>query len=620
MAIAGRPRETRLQFFRKVAIFLPFPFLLGIYIAKYFPIDNLIENFDKINWLDGILHPTINEYTSGCIMLCFIIYILVVKFMYEPDNKRYMAEYGSAKWGKWQDYIRKYAVKENADYQNALKHLKTRLIPRNSPLADPNLKAVTSTNRIMSEHVCFDTNVRTSHMNANSIAVGSAGSSKTTSLVYTNIMQAGGSMIVCDPKGEVTERMAGFCENAGYKVKILDLIDMDNSDRFNPFAYVTQDTDIPSMISFCFKGLDTEKAGASKDPFWDDANMLEIAAVCYLLWYDARPEDRTLSMAMHLVNLNSYEISRGGVKKTGLAWLFDDYAQKHGTNNMPMTYYQMFAKAKDKTLSNIETTLAAKMQMLLQPKVERLMSTDDLKLHELGRENQILFMKVPDSNDSYNFIVSMGYMFLYKSLYEVADIEEHGNGCKVPVTMLQDEFTSFPQPNNYLTILSGCRSRNIGLFPIFQDIARLKTMKCLGEGWSSIFGQVDSWVFLGSQEPETCKFFSEQLGKETVEVVNKMNRSASTSKVGRELATPDELMAMDKNHCIVKFRGEPAIYDTKYPFLRHPNLKLTAIPRDGSGIPYYVRDRKTIRNSERVVMETKLPESKNEPAEEKKTG
>ena len=143
-------------------------------------------------------------------------------------------------------------------------------------------------------------------------------------------------------------------------------------------------------------------------------------------------------------------------------------------------------------------------------------------------------------------------------------------------------------------------------------------MKCLGEGWSSIFGQVDSWVFLGSQEPETCKFFSEQLGKETVEVVNKMNRSASTSKVGRELATPDELMAMDKNHCIVKFRGESAIYDTKYPFLRHPNLKLTAIPRDGSGIPYYKRDRKTIKDSEKIVAESKPSNPKPNPEEAKK--
>ena len=400
MAIQGRSRETPLQFIRKALIFVPIPILFGIYIAKYFPLTNLFENFESIDWLDGVIHPVINEYTGGSVIICLILYVLVLRFMYEPDNKRIRAEYGSAKWGKWQDYIRKYAVKENKGYHAAKKHLKKRLIPRNSPLADKNLKAVTSTNRIMSEHVCFDTNVRTSHMNANSIAVGSAGSSKTTSLVYTNIMQAGGSMIVCDPKGEVTERMAGFCENAGYKVKILDLIDMDNSDRFSPFAYVTEDTDIPSMISFCFKGLDTEKAGGSKDPFWDDANMLEIAAVCYLLWYDARPEDRTLSMAMKLVNLNSYEISRGGVKKTGLAWLFDDFAQRHGTNNMPMTYYQMFAKAKDKTLSNIETTLAAKMQMLLQPKVERLMSVDDLKLHDLGRENQILFMKVPDSNDS----------------------------------------------------------------------------------------------------------------------------------------------------------------------------------------------------------------------------
>ena len=598
MGIQGRPRERRSAYILKTLYFIPIPILVGFYLAKFFPLKNLIINYDNINWLDGIIHPEINEYTGGVIMLCLIAYAFFAWQLYTPDNKRAYAEYGSARWGKWETLVRRYACKENDSYLYALKHLKKRLIRRSSPFAETEMEPVSSNNRIMSEHVKFDINVKTSRMNANSVGIGSAGSRKTTTLVYTNIMQNGGSMGVCDPKGDVTPRCAGFCENAGYKVKILDLIDMDNSDRFNPFDYVKDDKDIISMVSFCFKGLDTDKAGTSKDPFWDDANMLEIAAVCYLLYYDARPEDRTLSMAMKLVNLNSFTINRNGVKKTGLSWLFYDFEQKHGSNNMPMTYFQMFDKAKDKTLSNIETTLAAKMQMLLQPKVERLMSKDDLKLGDLGRERQVLFLRVPDSDDSFNFIVSMVYMFLYKELYYVSDVEEMGNGCKVPVTILQDEFTSFPQPNNYLSILSGCRSRNIGLFPIFQDIARLKNMKCLGEGWSSIFGQADSWVFLGSQEPETCKFISEQLGKETIEVVNKRD----TTHAGRELATPDELAAMDKNHCIVKFNGEPPIYDTKYPFLKHPNIKLTAIPRDGSGIPYYKRNNSVVVGSKKITI------------------
>lgn len=604
MAIQGRPRQRRSEYFLKSLIFIPIPILLGIYLAKHFPLANLIANWDSIDWVYDIFHPELNEYTGIVIWIFIMIYIFIVWQTYTPDNRRSYDEYGSARWGKWQVLRQKYAAEENKEYSDALKNLKKRLISRQSPEADPNMKPVCSYNRILSEHCGYDINVRTSHMNANSVGIGSAGSAKTTSLVYTNIMQGGGSLAVCDPKGDVTPRLAGFCERAGYKVKILDLIDMDNSDRFNPFEYVKEDEDIISMVSFCFRGLDNDKSGTSKDPFWDDANMLEIAAVCYLLYYDARPEDRTLSMAMKLVNLNSLTVARniGGVavKKTGLSWLFYDFEQKHGSNNMPMTYFQMFNKAKDKTLSNIETTLAAKMQLLLQPKVERLMSKDDLKLGDLGRNAEhpeVLFLRVPDANDSFNFIVSMVYMFMYKELYYVSDVENMGAGCECPVTILQDEFTSFPQPNNYLSILSGCRSRNIGLFPIFQDIARLKNMKCLGQGWSSIFGQADSWVFLGSQEPETAKFISEQLGKETIQVPSGKDKSTYT---GRELATPDELMAMDKKHCIVKFNGEPPIYDTKYPFLKHPNIKLTAIPRDKSGIPFYTRTNNQVVGAKKI--------------------
>lgn len=605
VSIQGRPRERRTTYLLKALCYIPIPILAGFYLAHYFPLKNLVLNINTIDWIDGFIHPGINEYTGQVILIFLILYALLVWQFYSPDNKRAGEEYGGAAWGKWKTLVNKYAVKENGDYRKSIKHLNKRLRNRSDPKAITDMQPVSSTNRIMSEHVKFDINVRTSHMNANSVGIGSAGSKKTTTLVYTNIMQNGGSMVVCDPKGDVTPRCAGFAENAGYKVKILDLIDMDNSDRFNPFDYVNDDKDIISMVSFCFKGLDTDKSGASKDPFWDDANMLEIAAVCYLLYYDARPEDRTLSMAMKLVNLNSLTIQRNGVKKTGLSWLFYDFEQKHGSNNMPMTYFQMFDKAKDKTLSNIETTLAAKMQMLLQPKVERLMSKDDLKLGDLGREKQMLFLRVPDSDDSFNFIVSMVYMFLYKELYYVSDVENVGNGCPVPVTMLQDEFTSFPQPNNYLSILSGCRSRNIGLFPIFQDVARLKNMKCLGEGWSSIFGQIDSWVFLGSQEPETCKFISEQLGKETIEVINKKE----TTHTGRELATPDDLMGMDKDWCIVKFNGEKPVYDTKYPFLKHPNIKLTAIPRDGSGIPFYSRKNNEVVGAKKIVV-TSIEEKK----------
>lgn len=598
MAIQGRPRQRRSTYFLKSLIYIPIPVLLGIYIAKYLPISNIVNNYETLDWIDGILHPVINQYTGQAILLFSLAYILIVWKMFDPDNKRSGQEYGSAQWGSWKVLTRKLAAKENPEYKYAIKHIKKRLEDRRSPKADKNMEAVSSPNRILSEHMRLDTNMLTSKKNANTIVIGASGSNKTTAIVYSNIMQLTGSMVVCDPKGDVTPRTAGLCENAGYKVKILDLINMENSDHFNPFDYVRTDEDIISMVSFCFRGLDADKSGANKDPFWDDANMLEVAAVCYLLYYDAAPEYRTLSMAMKLVNLNSLQVKTESGTLTGLAYLFKEFESKHGSNNMPMTYYYMFDKAKDKTLSNIETTLAAKMQLLLQPKVERLMSNDDMHLGDIGREKQILFLRVPDSDKSFNFIVSMIYMFLYKELYRVSDIENNGNGCPIPVTVWADEFPSFQQPSNFLEIFSGCRSRNLGIVILTQEIARLKTMKCLSEGWSSIFGQCHSWVFLGGEEKETNTYLSELLGKETIEVINKN----SNTHVGRELATINELGELPSDHCIVKVNGERPVYDTKYPFLKHPNIKLTAIPRDGSGIPFYKRKNSVVAASKKVTV------------------
>jgi len=459
------------KFLLKGMIGIPIPIYLGVIIGQYMPVGNLMNNFNNIDWFSF----KVTEYTSGTVMLMIMLYAGLLYMLYTPSFARSGEEYGSAKWGKWQNIIHKYANPENKDYENALKpkNLKKRLRSRQAKNAIPDMQAVTSTNRILSKHCKFDINVRTSHMNANTICIGSPGSWKTTSIVYTNVMNMAGSMVICDPKGETCYRVAGFCENAGYDVKILDLQDPDNSDCFNPFEYVKDDEDIPSMVSFAFRGFDADKSGTSKDPFWDDANMLEICAICYLLWYDARKEDQTLSMAMELVNLNSVEIKRpNGEKKTGLQWCFSDFADKYGENNMPMTYFKMFNKAKDKTLANMETTLVAKMQMLLQPKVKRLLSHDDLKLHDIGRKKQILFLKVPDANSSYNFIVSMLYMFLYKALYEVADVENQGKGCPIPITILEDEFTSFPQPDNFLSIMAGCRFQKCRNIP---DIPRHPT-------------------------------------------------------------------------------------------------------------------------------------------------
>lgn len=488
---------------------------------------------------------------------------------------------------------RKHLIKKKAKLNSKLKYI-----------LNTDYEPVESPNRILSENVSFSYDLMNAKLpNSNTMIVGGSGSKKTTTFLYSNIMQLYGSYVICDPKGEITQRLVPLAKKAKYDVKILDLIDPYASTKFNPFEYIERPEDIPSMISFIFRGFDTSKTGTTQDPFWDNANMLELCAICYLLWYDARKEDCTLATVMDIVDLGSVEVERAchdengatilennkpkKVKKSGLQWLFHDFARKHGQDNLVMDYYRKFNTAKDKTFSNIQITLVSKMQMLTQPSIKYMMQYDEMKLKDIGRKKTMLFLKCPPSDDRFYFLISVLYMFLYRSLDYVADVEENGNGCRVPVTIMEDEFTSFPQPDNFLSILQTCRSRNYSICHIFQDIARLKQMKGIGDSWGALFGNCASILYYGSDDNETNEYFSKLMGKETIDVKTKGQKGSNYSKIGRELFTADELKEVNRDYTILLLAGHKPIMDKKYPFLNHANVKLTAIYRDGSGQPIF---------------------------------
>ena len=298
MAIQGTARKGRKEFLIKAMIGMVIPIYAGYVLGQYMPLSKLLGSELTVSSLIPSM-GNITQYTKGAVSLCFMAYMILVLKLYDPKHYRGGAEQGSAKWGSW-SRSKKYRHKEKFRYRLAKWQMQNR-IPVISFLTKSHwekksktLPAVESDNRILSQHVYFDVDTKTGKINANTVCIGSPGTRKTTSIVYTNCMQLGGSKVICDPKAETTYRLAGFFENAGYKVKILDLMNMDESECFNPFVYVSSDEDIPKMVSFCFRGFDTQKPdGGNKDPFWDDANMLEICAICYLLWYDARKEDQT---------------------------------------------------------------------------------------------------------------------------------------------------------------------------------------------------------------------------------------------------------------------------------------------------------------------------------------
>ena len=376
-----------------------------------------------------------------------------------------------------------------------------------------------------------------------------------------------------------------FLKSQGYDIKVFDLIHPRQSDGYNPFRYIREEPDVLKLMDNLVKNT-TPPKGASNDPFWEKAEIaLDSALMLYLL-SEAPKEEQTFEMLMFM--LNSAQASEEDEQfQSPLDLLFQSLEDRE-PDHLAVKQYKVYKKAAGKTAKSILITAGVRLTAFIFPQYAAIMQKDEMDFGSLGERKRAIFCITPVNDGSMNYLVSMLFTQCFQELYLRAD-ERYDGRLPVPVRVIQDEWANVPQPDSYPKVLATCRSYNIGIDIIVQNIQSIKAR--YRDEYQSIIGNCDTLLFLGGgNEPESLEFMSKLLGKETISIRTRgqtRGRSGSSSinyqLTGRELMTPDEIRRMPTREALLLIRGESPVRDRKYNIKKHPNYRYT---QDGGAKPY----------------------------------
>lgn len=462
-------------------------------------------------------------------------------------NYRRGEEHGSARWGDPRAVNKKYRDKD--------------------PIK----------NRIFTQHVRMGLDGRKHRRNLNTLVVGGSGAGKSRFYAKVNICQCNTSFFILDCKGELLRDCGGLLERMGYEIKVVDLLNMEKSHCYNPFAYLKSDNDVQKMVTNLFKAT-TPKGSQSNDPFWDTAASMLLMALVFYLWYEAPEDEKNFPMVMEMLRAGEVREDDDSYQSP-LDELFDRLEMR-SPDHIAVKYYKDYRSGSAKTLKSIQITLASRLEKFNLSSVAALTATDELDLSSLGEKKVALFALIPDNDASFNFLVSLLYASTFQELFYSAD-RVHGGSLPTPVHFLMDEFANVSLPDDFDKLLATMRSRNISVSIIIQNIAQLKAL--FEKQWESIIGNCDEFLYLGGNETSTHKLISENyLGKSTLwldtygkSTGHSGSYSTNNQITGRELMTPDEVRMLDNNLALLFIRGEAPLMDEKYDLLKHPNIKYT---------------------------------------------
>lgn len=508
---------------------------------------------------EQLQHPfrlSLNGYTVRCVFAALCMYALAIGYYYtSKGNKRTGEEYGSAKWGDAAALNRKYRDKNS--------------------------------NIILSQHISMGLDGRKHKRNLNVIVVGGSGAGKTRGYVLPNIMECNCSYIIADPKGEILRKTGGLLEKEGYEICVLNLVDLEKSDCYNPIAYLRSDHDALKLVTNLIKNTN-EKGQKSSDPFWDKSEAAILQAFILYLLHEAPASEQNFSTVMYMIE-NAAASEEDESYKSPVDLLFDDLERKN-PEHIALKMYKVFKQAAGKTAKSILVSTAVRLAAFNLPEIARVTEKDEMFLNTIGNRKKAVFAVISDNDTSLNFIVSMLYSQAFQELYHEAD--RNGGRLPVHVRVMMDEFANVALPENFEKVLATCRGREISINIIIQNMAQIKAM--FRDSWENLTGNCDTYIYLGGNESTSHEYISKSLGKETVDVKTRgvtHGRNGSSSNnfqsVGRELLTPDEVRMIDNNYEVVIIRGERAVMDKKFALQKHRNIKFT---EDGGAEPYEKRE------------------------------
>lgn len=519
------------------------------------------------------------------------IYALM-KYTSRKRLHRKGVEHGSARWAneKEEKFLAdrmSAGSKPKRGKDAAQQSLRTATKPEKKKVKkSPKSPFETDNNILLTQEVRMSLNTRQHRENLNVLVIGGSGSGKSRFYVKPNIMQLNTSYVVTDPKGELLRSCGRLLKKAGYEIRVFNLIDMSHSNNYNPFNYIydkdgnINKTYVMKMVNCLMKN--TKQEGASGgDQFWDDSTKALTLAIAFYLLEKKTDEngnslDRNFSTVMKMMRLA--EISEQDENHRSPLDDMMDELRTENPHSMAVSFYADFKKAPAETAKSILISAAVRFAAFNLPEVADLTHTDNIHLDTLGDRKTALFIIIPSSDATFNFLAAMMYTQLFDTLYDTANFK-YGGRLPVHVRCLLDEFANVGTIPDFDKLLATMRSMEISANIIIQNLAQLKKM--YDKSWEILTGNCDSLLFLGGQEATTLEAISKSLGKETIDVVSqnrtRSHKSPSTSEnnsiLGRELMTTDELKVMKPNECVLIVRALYPFFCHKFDIEKHQNYK-----------------------------------------------
>ncbi|MDU6547225.1 MAG: type IV secretory system conjugative DNA transfer family protein [Anaerococcus vaginalis] len=534
------------------------PYLLFFYIGNIFAshvnsyvggdiIDRILVAFSQIDTLKYIPSLKIKNLIPGLI-LSVVIKLILIQKKKKAKKFREGREYGSARWGNEKD-IEPYIDKK---FENNVLLTQTERLTMNNRPKNPKYAR-----------------------NKNVLVIGGSGSGKTRFFVKPNLMQMHSSYVVTDPKGTLVLECGKMLERNGYEIKILNTINFKKSMRYNPFAYLKSEKDILKLVQTIIANTKGEGEKSTED-FWVKAEKLYYTALIGYIWYEAPKEEQNFTTLLAMIDASEVREEDENFKNA-VDYMFEAL-EKEKPNHFAVKQYKKYKLAAGKTAKSILISCGARLAPFDIQELRDLMKEDELELDTLGEKKTALFVIISDTDDTFNFVVSIMYSQLFNLLCDKAD-DEYGGRLPVHVRCLLDEFANIGLIPKFEKLIATIRSREISACIILQAQSQLKSI--YKDNADTIVGNCDSTLFLGGKERTTLKELSESLGKETIDLYNTSEtRSNQKSfglnyqKTGKELMSQDEITVMDGGKCIYQLRGVRPFLSYKFDITKHKNYKL----------------------------------------------
>ena len=510
---------------------------------------------------EAIRHPfqiIWTEHSLVTILACTGLYIMgICIYTSEQGRTREGEEHGSAAWATPKQVNAMFCQKES---------------------------------KILTRHVRLGLDTHRHRRSLNVLVIGGSGAAKTRSYVKPNILEANTNYVVTDPKQEVLTATGGWLKRQGYDIRVLNLVNLAQSDGYNPFRYLRDEKDALKLVNNLIQAT-TPKGSHESDPFWTRAETALLQAIILLLFQEAPEREQNFSMVMRV--LEYAEVKEEDENYISPLDLLFRAIEREKPDSVAVRQYKVFKLAAGKTSKSILVSTAVRLAPFNLPQVQAITDHDDMDLYTLGEKKVALYAVISDNDNTFNFLVSLLYAQAFQALYYSADQIHHG-ALPRHVHFVLDEFAAMPLPG-FTRELATMRSRNISASTIIQNMAQIKEL--YKDSWETIPGNSDTILYLGGNEQSTHKYISEALGKSTIDTKThgqtkgKSGAYSTNFQIsGRELLTPDEVRGLDSRYAILFIRGARPVMDLKYELTDHPAIRYTV---DGGGPPYIHKDKQT---------------------------